>query len=316
MKTEFKSNNWMRGVSDDKVIPQLFRFALLRLCLHRNSETGRCDPSHDTVAAEIGFKRHTILRAIDWGVRRGWLVTKHGQHRSNYEFTFPVNLDAPTVARSSNSAAPRRPKPQCTAHCSQIQQQCRTKTPTKTTPDPTVAGQTAPLLPGLATQMGEQREEGGRAPARMGARYPQDRADAAAPLGVQGGAAASINVATFAAFTQAYPKKTGMGAARSAFNEACNIADPDYIVARAALYAKDFEGDRARYAIPPKQWLEGECFNDPLPAGVTTVINNETGAVELVQPRPPHRNGQETLREKIARKMAECDRGDTDGFVH
>lgn len=138
----------------------------------------------------------------------------------------------------------------------------------------------------------KNQEVGGNAPARMGARDPQ-AGTAPPPEQAGAGAASNINEAGtapgFAAFAQAYPKKTGMGAAQPAFTEACTIADPDYIVARAKLYAKDFEGERARFAIPPKQWLEDRCFNDPLPDGVT--IDNDTG--EFVPPtNKPKPNGK------------------------
>jgi hypothetical protein len=155
----------------------------------------------------------------------------------------------------------------------------------------------------------KNQKMGGNAPTRGGARDPQEAQAGAEIPDNQVGAAVSINEASaasaFAAFAQVYPKKTGLGAARAAFIEACSIADPNYIVARAALYAKDYEGERARYAIPPQQWLEKSCFNDPLPDGVTIEINNNTGEVELVQPRQPQRNGyRNPLYEQMERLKA------------
>ena len=171
-----------------------------------------------------------------------------------------------------------------------------------------------PTVAELGNTNGGPTGRRGSAPPRVCARGPQEAPAATPP---QAGAAGSINEGSaapgFAAFAQAYPKKTGMSAARAAFTEACNVADPDYIVARAKLYAKDFEGERARYAIPPKQWLHESWFNDPLPDGVT--IDNDTGELVFIH-KPRHRNGGETWDEKIARLQAEYDEENADGAIH
>ena len=109
--------------------------------------------------------------------------------------------------------------------------------------------------------------------------------------GARLGAAASLNEASaasgYAAFAQAYPKKTGMGAARAAFTEACSPAEPNYIVARAALYAQDFQGSRAQYAIAPAKWL---AHRDASVAQIKTVFETEvaTSQRQLAEARAEH----------------------------
>jgi hypothetical protein len=69
----------MRGVANDKSITIFQRFVLLRLCLYRNARSGRCDPSYQTIADEIGADRRSIIRAIEAGVARGWLARPVGE---------------------------------------------------------------------------------------------------------------------------------------------------------------------------------------------------------------------------------------------
>ena len=292
MSTEFQSFNWMRGVSDDKVIPSLFRFALLRLCLHR-SKDGRCDPSHDTVAAEIGVSRDTILRAATWGERRGWLLKKRGQYGISYTFIFPVDKLTPDVADQQQL----RPKAQKRPDVAR-QQHLRTKTTIKTTSNPDVAGQPSRCC-WPATQMGSERsEEGENAPAREGAHCPQGQADAALPLVVQGGAAASINEASaasssmalatvdaaFETFWQVYPLKEGKPGAQRAFakaeREGNSAAD---LVQAATVYAAKC----AASGRPPMQatlWFYNGHYQD---AQDGVVINNDGSVfVQTNKPKP------------------------------
>ena len=94
---KFASFNWLRGVSDDRKISLVHRTVLLRMCLHRRND-GRCDPGCDTLAAEVGVHRSTVFRAIDIGMRRGWLgrrVNHGGRVRQSFELTFPVQQSQP-----------------------------------------------------------------------------------------------------------------------------------------------------------------------------------------------------------------------------
>src|SRR5262249_15275656 len=107
----FPSFNWLRGVSDDLRISIVHRIVLIRLCLHRYSDSGKCDPTHDDIADELGVHRATVIRAIEAGVKFGWLVTtRRGPAASSYVFTFPVDLKdvAPERHHDANDVAPER----------------------------------------------------------------------------------------------------------------------------------------------------------------------------------------------------------------
>jgi hypothetical protein len=90
---QFNSFNWMRGVADDHTLSDVQRLVLVRLCLHRHNDDGRCDPGYDVLAKELGFHRVTVIRAVAAGAARGWVTepTSRGRTCNNFEFKFPNN---------------------------------------------------------------------------------------------------------------------------------------------------------------------------------------------------------------------------------
>jgi hypothetical protein len=78
---------WLRGVSGDGRIGILHRFALIGIGLHHR----RDEP--DAVANAIGLDRACVLRAIDIGIRCGWLLADFPKH-SGLLFTFPTQRNA------------------------------------------------------------------------------------------------------------------------------------------------------------------------------------------------------------------------------
>jgi hypothetical protein len=66
--------HWLRAVAGDARIGVLHRFALIGIGLHH-----RRNDSPGAVAAEIGVDRACVLRAIDVGIRRGWLAIGRGR---------------------------------------------------------------------------------------------------------------------------------------------------------------------------------------------------------------------------------------------
>src|SRR5262245_44739408 len=89
--TRFQSFNWLRRVSDDTRISIGHRLVLMRLCLHRRNDSGKCDPGYDIVAKELGVHRASVFRAIDIGVRFGYLTPpiRRGPAKVDLTLTFP-----------------------------------------------------------------------------------------------------------------------------------------------------------------------------------------------------------------------------------
>jgi len=72
--------------------------------------------------------------------------------------------------------------------------------------------------------------------------------------------------ASFEAFWQAYPRKVGKKAARDAYDQAVQQADPEVILQAAKRYADD-PNREDQFTAHPKTWLnQGRWEDDPLPA--------------------------------------------------
>src|SRR5262252_4917924 len=82
--------DWVRGVSGDARIGVLHRFALIGIGLHHRRD------ELDAVASAIGLDRSSILKAVDLGIRRGWLLTDCG----GLLFTFPIERGQETVVKA------------------------------------------------------------------------------------------------------------------------------------------------------------------------------------------------------------------------
>ena len=106
----FKSFNWMRMVADARGVTILRRLILLRLCMYRNKE-GVCDPTYDAVAKKLGVDRASIIRAVDDGVKRGWLAppTSRGRTSNKFEFTFPLKQSHQSDGGEPSTVAPEQP---------------------------------------------------------------------------------------------------------------------------------------------------------------------------------------------------------------
>src|SRR5262249_52251557 len=55
---------------------------------------GRCNPGYDRIADELGVDRATVFRAVDVGIRFGWLAgfsKRGGRAKRNFVCTFPRN---------------------------------------------------------------------------------------------------------------------------------------------------------------------------------------------------------------------------------
>ena len=108
---KFATFNWIRGVSRDTPITIVHRLILIKILVYRQNN-GQCDPGYQTVADELGVYRATVFRAVDVGIKRGWLADfpHGGRTKRNFVFTFPDSQqshvgDGSTVAPERRSQA-------------------------------------------------------------------------------------------------------------------------------------------------------------------------------------------------------------------
>jgi hypothetical protein len=92
--TCFPSFNWMRGVRAEKRISILHRFVLLSLMIERKND-GRYNKGYDAIVRATGVHRASVIRAIEAGVRCGWLAPpiRHRREHADLVFTFPLRDD-------------------------------------------------------------------------------------------------------------------------------------------------------------------------------------------------------------------------------
>jgi hypothetical protein len=337
---KFLSFNWMRGVADDSRISVIHRLALIRLCMHRHND-GRCNPGYDAVATELSVDRTTIFRAIDVGVRFGWLAgfSRHGgRARRNFIFTFPTQSQKKrnnsrrraTVQQSQagNCCGPQQSQggnptvaggPRLTVagwqsnSCRRNQQDAdlasnfdrngqRERSKVTGTEN---GGRKSPKNP--PDQMGKKKETGGGTKTSAN---PAQRAKSSSHDGKTAQRAADDGGDGFADFWRLYPRHDAKEAARKAFARAIKDGiDPETMIVGAQRYAITEQVRIAcehtpNYTAHAATWLNGRRWEDPLPPG--TVVDNETGNVVAVEQPPPKRaGGQKTWAEVADEFLAE-----------
>jgi DNA-binding MarR family transcriptional regulator len=115
--------DWMAAVLADAELTQAQRLVAMRVALHLNAKTGRCDPGTRTIAVGTGCDRTTTIRAIKALVARGWITIERsrGWHRNNMRLTTPnggapdtvqtVALPPPSSSRNGGAPAQRTVAP-------------------------------------------------------------------------------------------------------------------------------------------------------------------------------------------------------------
>jgi DNA-binding transcriptional MocR family regulator len=86
-----------KEVLADKRISATAKLLLAQLLDHRNKKTGQCNPTHDTLAEELGTNVDKVQRAMAELYRFGFVQAKKGQRGCRYEISAPqiCGTDAP-----------------------------------------------------------------------------------------------------------------------------------------------------------------------------------------------------------------------------
>jgi hypothetical protein len=277
---KFPSFNWMRGVSDDTRISIVHRLILLRICLHRRNDSGLCEPGYDEVKNELGVGRVTVFRAVDAGIRCGWLApfaSHGGRVKRNFVFTFPITQQSPngdTVEQSPSGETVGRAtvsKRRSNSIKNGPQQYQGTLQPVES-----------------ASQSPTLREKNGRKKERekkVCAAHTHSPAPECAALEAE---AEALAADAFSDFWKVYPNKAAEDAARRAFIAAVVAgAAPAALVAGAKLYAVSEQARTAREGKPwftayAANWIKAGRWKDPPPEG--TVIDEHGTVVAIEQP--------------------------------
>jgi hypothetical protein len=106
-KTFKERDAWMRAVLASDLSNGVMRLAV-RIALHLNVETGRCDPGYDALASELRLSRRSIIRDVAVLEQAGWVsVARWRQHQSNHFSLLRAD-------RGDTALSPLKPAPEVT----------------------------------------------------------------------------------------------------------------------------------------------------------------------------------------------------------
>ncbi|SFM57033.1 Helix-turn-helix domain-containing protein [Bradyrhizobium sp. Rc3b] len=73
--TKAQAKEQAKGKKHKKLLEQVDLFVMVALIGHRNNKTGQCDPSHATIAREIGVSVSSVQRSFKRLVKAGFIAT-------------------------------------------------------------------------------------------------------------------------------------------------------------------------------------------------------------------------------------------------
>jgi hypothetical protein len=323
-------DNWMRALLASDLPDAAVRLGIA-IALHLSVQKGRCDPGHDRLGKDTGTSARSVRRWAAVLERDGWLAIKRGGrgHTSSY-ILLPADMTGHRVASqkrdmtghhvAAQESFPDFDRPE-SAHMTG-QNRAHDRPP---------AGRQKAYL----TTKREKKGESQTLAPDFASRQVRKKADASKQARKNAAATGADVGAAFDRFWAIYPKRTGIDAARKAFERVVKDgADVDAVVARAALYAVERKSEPPRFTLDPKNWLKDGKWKDPPPAGL--VLDGVTGEAVAVERPPPQRQPYDPSRqrwevaeqlkrhfrereaqERAAREQAAAAaREDGDGYLH
>jgi hypothetical protein len=307
-QSAFPSFNWMRGVLDDKRLSIVHRTVLVRVGLHRRADNGQCTPGYSAIAAELGVHRATIFRAIDVGVKAGWLAPRAdhgGRTLAHFALTFPPGQPSP----GSDGSAPQ-PSHGCDGSENPTIAAVRPNRRSSAT-QPSQRQRDNPATSTTSTRNGRlngRLERGNKtlSPDLVAPRVKETDARVKAADGKKRRGKVGAADVGFTAFWNAYPKRVAEEAALKAFIAAVQRgADPEALVAGARRYAIEQAEENPRFTKHAETWLRKGCWTDQAPGA--PVLDNDGNVVAFAA----RWRGEKTNWEVAAGLLAAS--GDTDG---
>jgi hypothetical protein len=298
MPTRFLNFNWMRGVADDKRLSILYRTILMRICLHRYNDTGNCDPGYNAIAAEVGVHRTTVIRAVETGVRFGWLAPPLRGRRANasFVFTFPDQEVAPGATSKPDQEVAAGEQHQENQEVALGDLRSRSGTRKKSLKKRASRAKSKSSAQHGRLSGRQERETQNICEPPDFASRDSGSDTSAKPVRKKRAPKASAAhgdiitmsdlAAAFAEFWAAYPKRVAKAAAEKAFAAAIKRgADPAALIEGAKRYASERTGQDQKFTKHPATWLNAECWLDEPSTGTGPPTIDEHGNV-IPEPQP------------------------------
>lgn len=239
-------SEWMEGLLADPALADSAKVVALRLALHLNLATGRCDPSVERLAKGSGRQVRAVYSTISLLEQAGWIrrTGRKGRHSNQYALSRPATLHdsagfnpAPRdrVEQSSNPA--RRDR--VTLHHGAV--------------EPCIA-----LHPNSEANSEANSESLSPTPLTL---FAADAPSAQKPKPGRVSKARST-AEDFERFWSAYPRLIAKAAARKAFDRACTKAPPAEILAGTKRFAAERADQDPKFTPHPTTWLNDERWAD------------------------------------------------------
>jgi Helix-turn-helix domain len=287
-RTFLDRDNWMRAVLASDLPDAAVRVAM-SIALHLHVNTGRCNPSYATLAADSHVSERSTYRLVDLLEHRGWIaITRSTGRLNNY------TLLTPDRALAGVGAHPTPDRATAGDHC-------QNEHPT---PDRATAGDHCQYAGSLKAQRAKKRT----------AERESDSAtpDFFAPReGKKSGGAKQAHrkkstgqtAASFDQFWAAYPRRVAKDAARRAFDAAITRgAHADALIGGAKRYAVERKGEPPKWTKHPATWLNGGCWEDEAPGAPVIDQSGEVVAYEQPPPQSDRPLGYVAIGEMLARR--------------
>jgi hypothetical protein len=282
MSTEFGRDifAWLKQIFADAGIPASGFKLAFAISQHINRTTRKTFVSQKTLAAETGLKERATRTLIDSLRARGHLAVDIGHgpgQASEYRMVLHNRQQTAGIDRGKPAADCRYSAPNTGSLVHKNRQSDDSKTGSGLPPYHVREPLREPLESKTLSPTSELFSDSTSQNPLGNSVTPES------PKSLPGRKTLKASTVTNDAFDRLwakYPRRVGKGAARAAFEKALKGgADPEAIIAGAARYAAEREGEPERYTAYPKSWLRDERWLDEQPArpmnGVT--LDNETG---------------------------------------
>jgi hypothetical protein len=264
------------------VLKDAYKVVLWRLALHRNRETGRCDPSELKLAKGAGVSLRTVKRAIAKGEELGLLPigrSNSGLHydHNNYRFLHEgVSSQTPVAGEMEDegvsSQTPVGGEMEDEGVSSQTPNGCPVWPPniqlnegdTSCPQEKEIGGSAAPLG-GHSLTLGPPQGKGRKKDRHRGAQHRGARHGAAHGNGADD-AAVRAGFEEMRRNNSARPYADDIDEDYRACCRALQLIDRDTLLANHKAYVKaTVEGDGAKYLKSIAAWCNGRGWEKPLP---------------------------------------------------
>ncbi|GJE43843.1 hypothetical protein AEGHOMDF_3022 [Methylobacterium soli] len=239
---------WIAAVLADPEMTAQCKVVAVRLALHHNIGTGRCDPSVDGLAAGACCTSRAVEKAIAFLDKAGWISrsSTRGRHRNRYQLR--VERASAHPSKSPDDESETLLTPNGNSGFKQMNPERRdASTPNGGSPQPRTA---------IRANREENREKEQRkdSPQNPSSHDHRDRGRSAE---------ADSEPEGFSEWWVQYPRRTGEDGARRAYAQIVREgrASPSELMDGVRRYAATRIGQEERYTTTPINWLRNGCWS-------------------------------------------------------